>query len=152
MEESRTELILLAALEALKALGGPPGLEVNRSRRQAVEPNHLPMTSVYALREEPNLPRDKNGNEVRTAPVTDRRFQFVVRSRVQGTDADADVLRRWAVKALFASAALRDLVIDLKEGETEWVAVDGAEDDFTIADTIFSARHITRRENLSLTA
>lgn len=152
IKPTRTEKILLAVIQALKAKGGPTGLEVNRSRRTAVEKDQLPMASVYALREEPSLPKNRDGRENRMSPVSDRDFQFVVRNRAAGTDADVDPLRAWSVQALLASEALQELVIDLKEGVTEWISIDGAEDDFTIADMVFSARHITRRENLSLTA
>jgi hypothetical protein len=147
MSESRTELILQAIVAALDGEGKPEGVTVNRSRRQAVNADELPMISVYPLREEVRKPADN-----RRSPVKDRHLFVGIRCRAQGLDDAVDPLRQWAVTALESDPSLGGLALDTGEESGEWAATDASDADFSVAEITFSVRYVTARADLTLAA
>lgn len=147
MAESRTEQILQAIVNALEGEGKPSGSTVNRSRRQAVNPDELPMFSVYPLRED-----KKRATENRRSPILDRRLLFRVRCRAQGQDEALDPLRQWAVAALATDLSLGGLALEVLEEEEEWAAADASDADYSVAEMSFSVRYQTARGDLTKAA
>jgi hypothetical protein len=147
MAESRTEQILQAIVNALDGGGKPSGLTVNRSRRQAVNVDELPMLSVYPLRED-----KKRATENRRSPIMDRRLLFRVRCRAEGQDEALDPLRQWVISALGADLSLGGLAIEVAEEDEEWAAADASEGDYSVAEMTFSVRYQTARGDLTKAA
>jgi hypothetical protein len=144
MAESRTEQILQAIVAALDAVGGPAGVAVNRSRRQTVNRDELPMLSVYPLMEDV-----KRATENRRSPVTDRSLLFQVRCRAEGEDGALDPLRQWTVQTFHADPSLGGLALEMLEVSTEWAAADASDADYSVAEMSFRVRYATGRGDLT---
>jgi hypothetical protein len=130
-------------MAALDGAGKPAGLTVNRSRRQSIEKDQLPMISVYAIREEVTRATDN-----RRSPLVERNLRVQVKCRVVGDDKDNDVLRKWAVQSVMADQSLGGLALEIAEESTDWDPDDATDADYSVAAVDFVVRYSTSRFNL----
>jgi hypothetical protein len=144
MADSRTEQILQAIVAVLDAEEKPGGVTVNRSRRQAVKPEELPMLSVYPVQEDVTRAREN-----RLSMVVNRHLLFQVRCRAIGEDEELDPLRQWTVEALHADPSLGGLALEVLEESTKWNAEDASDSDYSVADMEFRVRYVTARDDLT---
>lgn len=143
MADSYTERVLQAVVTALDGAGKPAGLTVNRSRRQSIEKDQLPMISVYPIREEVTRATDN-----RRSPLVERNLRVQVKCRVVGDDKDNDALRKWAVQSVMTDQSLGGLALEIIEESTEWDADDATDADYGVAAVDFVVRYSTSRFNL----
>jgi hypothetical protein len=144
MADSRREQILKQIVAMLDGDAKPSGLTVNRSRRQAVPLEALPMLSIYKAREEV-----RRAHEGRRSLVLDRSFHFTVRCRVAGDDEALDPLEQWVVAALASNPSLGGLVLEILEENTEWSGADDSKTDYSVSELTFLARYVTARGDLT---
>jgi len=142
--DSYTERILQAVVAALDGAGKPAGLTVNRSRRQSIEKNQLPMISVYPIREEAQ-PATENA---RRSPVMERNLRVQVKCRIAGDDKANDPIRKWAVQSVMADPSLGGLALGITEESTDWDADDATDADYSVAAIDFLVRYTTSRYDL----
>jgi hypothetical protein len=141
--DSLTEQVLQAVVAALDGAGKPAGVTVNRSRRQSIEKDDLPMISVYPIGEEVTRATDN-----RRSPVVERRLRVEVKCRVVGDDQANDALRKWAVQSVMADQSLGGLALEIVEESTDWDADDATDADYSVAAVDFVVRYTTSRFNL----
>lgn len=144
MADSLTEQILDAIVIALDAAGKPAAATINRSRRRAIEPEELPMISVYPIMEEV-----AKSSESRFAGKVQRRLRVQIKSRVQGEDHHLDPYRQWTLKALMSDPSLDDLTLEIIEESTEWDADDASDADYSVAAMNFIIRFVSSRFDLT---
>ncbi len=144
MADSRTEQIIQAIVTALDGEGKPAGVTVNRSRRQSVAPDELPMLSVYPVSE-----KVQTATENRRSPVVTRNFVARIRCRAAGLDDQLDPLRQLAVAALNANPSLGGLALGVFEEEATWAAADASDDDFSVCELDFRIWYATARGDLT---
>lgn len=153
MADSRRELILQNTFTALDGAGKPAGVVVNRSRRQSIEDDELDMISLYAGG--PQRPHEQvdKARPMRNSPILERRLQFTVRCRVQGTDAAVDPLAQWVVTSISQHIFPSQLLIEQPEEiGSEWDFAEGSKSDYTVLDIFYSARYATARGDLTKAA
>ena len=121
MADSIRELITLAAVAQLGAVGKPASLTIHRTRTLAIPDDQLPATVLYVVKE---LVATVHG---RTGVVVARQLVLRLEHRAAGDplDRSLDPLTTWAVQALFADPTLGGLAKNLEEVGLEWIAPPG---------------------------
>lgn len=150
MADSRREKILQAVHAALDAAGKPAGVTVNRDHVAAIGKGELPMITLYAGVVGEGL--DETLAVVK-AGAADRRLRFTVRSRVVAAAAGAgalDAISQWVTSAVPESVALGSGNAVIAEEGSKFNSEQGSDGVYLLLDTIFTARFVTRRNDLTL--
>lgn len=140
MADSIRERMLQAIFTALNGAGKPPGLTVERSRRQSLELAQLPMMSIELGDTENSLP-----GENRRSPLVESRTDVLVISRVRGLDAGLDALYKWARKAIMGDPSLGGLALGVTEASSRIDAENSSDADRTVETTVFRVRYVASR-------
>lgn len=144
--DSRRELLLKAVLAKLSAPEKPPSLTVSRNRRTPTEERGLPEMSLYLGSVLPGL-----DEKIRTQNrhAADRELFFTVRVTATGDDEAMDPFAQWALQAATVTQ-VGDKGVEIEEEGSVWIYAEGSDFDYLTLETIFRARYVTRRADLTL--
>ena len=147
--DSRRELLIQAIVAALNAPQKPPGLAVNRNRRTPTEVKDLPHTSVYLGSVLPGL--DERLRAL-TKEAADRELFITVRTIVaadEQADAAMDPYSQWVTQALATVTKVGEKGVEIEEQGSVWLFEQASDFDYLSLETVFRARYVTRRADLT---